>query len=63
MPEYGTVVTEFTAKQLSLFVLRSQDGDSGPDTASPSITSLPEIALHASSADIYRELKTPPVYC
>ena len=51
MPEYGTAATEVVAKPLSLFVLRSQNGDSGPDTASPSITSLPEIALHASLAD------------
>jgi hypothetical protein len=62
MPEYGTAATEFTAKPLTLFVLRSQNGDSGPDTASPSITSLSEIALHASSAYSYRELKTLPVH-
>jgi hypothetical protein len=63
VPAYGMAATGFTAKPLSSFASRSQDGDSDPDTADPSTISLPEIASYASSADSHEELKTPPMHC
>jgi hypothetical protein len=53
----------FTVRPLSLSASRSQDGDSGSDTANPSAIWLPEIAWHASSANSHGKLNTPPVYC